>query len=98
MIIMVYNTRFENIQLEHPGGSPSRINPTPAAPQPAKVADRMTWLQEVASGPHKRIALGVLLDTDPYPPQPEPTRLEARHPASDVPDSSASIPCGTHCS
>ena len=30
---------------------------------------------------------GVLLVADPYPPQPEPTRLEARHPASHVSDS-----------
>ena len=50
----------------------------------------MTWLQEVASGstpPNRCTAPGVLLDADPYPPQPEPTRLEARHPASHVSDS-----------
>ena len=52
VIIMVHNTRFQNIRLEHSAGSPSRINPTPAAPLPAKVADRMTWLQEVAPGLH----------------------------------------------
>ena len=94
MIIIIHKTRFQDIRLEHPGGFFSRTNSTPAAPQPAKVADRATWLQKVAAGltspttprrrPTRRAVLGMPLVADPHPPQPEPTRLEARHPALHV--------------
>ena len=95
VVILSHKARLQNIRLEHPVGYPSRINSTPAAPQPAKVAGITTWLQQVSPGLHS-IVPGVLSPADPYPPQPGPTRLEARHPASHVSDSQPTRPEARH--
>ena len=103
MVIAVYKTRFKGIRLNVSGCilQPDRLNT--GCHQPARVADKTSWRNTPPTSPTTQPPdptspqyRACCWHTDPHPTGLEPTILEARHPASHVPDSGTSKPCGGH--